>query len=277
MKKFWWVAILMLGLGGTLTAQVTVEDLLSTDRATEAVELQTPVLQAELKKKGLEFGAPIYVRIFKETRQLELWMQAADGRFKLFRSYPICKMSGDLGPKVEKGDDQAPEGFYTVNADWMYPRSRYHLAFNIGYPNAYDIAYERTGKSIMVHGECSSSGCFAMTDDKIEEIYTLAFAALTSGKQDFFRVHVFPFQMTAANMKRHKPSQWYGFWENLKEGYDLFDKNGVPPNDFVAAGRYSFQETTLACEFDACMLPGAKLKDCKVPGTGTAGLIKTRS
>jgi murein L,D-transpeptidase YafK len=256
------LALVALGVSRIPVAQVTMEDLLVTDRAKEAVQLQSPTLQKQLKAKGLELGAPIFVRIFKANKQLELWVQGGDGKFQLFRTYPICKLSGELGPKVEKGDDQAPEGFYTVNADWMHPRSDFHLAFNIGYPNAYDLAHARTGKAIMVHGECSSSGCFAMTDEKIEEIYTMAFAALTSGKQDFFRVHVFPFRMTDTAMKQQKASPWAAFWANLKEGYDLFEKNRVPPNDFVANGRYFFEENSALCEVEKTI--------CKAEAEGEA-------
>jgi murein L,D-transpeptidase YafK len=212
------------------------------DDAREAQERVEARLKSELKKAGLEYGAPIHVRIFKEPRQLELWVQQGT-RFKKFRSYPICKMSGELGPKTERGDDQAPEGFYSVDANWMWPHSNYHLAFNIRYPNDYDKAWAREGSAIMVHGGCSSSGCFAMTDDKIEEIYTLASAALVKGQPEF-SVHVFPFRMTDKNMKRYKGARWSKFWANLKEGHDLFEKNGVPPAVTVVDKRYVFEDAT---------------------------------
>lgn len=226
--------------------------------AQEALARVEPKLKNELKKAGLEYGAPVHVRIFKESRQLELWLQQGT-RFKKFRTYEICNMSGELGPKTEQGDDQAPEGFYSVTADWMWPHSRYHLAFNIRYPNDYDKAWAREGSAIMVHGGCSSSGCFAMTDDKIEEIYTLAAAALVKGQPEF-SVHVFPFRMTDKNMKRYKGARWSKFWVNLKEGYDLFEKNGVPPVVSVAEKRYVFGDTTQVAT--ACETATADTADC---------------
>lgn len=239
-------AALLLPLAALATAPTDPAELdaylFRSEDAQEARVRVEPLLKADLKKAGLEYGAPIFVRIFKESRQLEVWVQK-DLRFEKFRSYAICKMSGELGPKLERGDDQAPEGFYSVDANWMWPYSRYHLAFNIRYPNEFDKAWERDGSAIMVHGGCSSSGCFAMEDENIEEIYTLAAAAILNGQQEF-AVHVFPFHMTAANMKRHHGQRWSRFWANLKEGYDLFEQNRVPPQVAVADKRYAFEDTT---------------------------------
>ncbi|MFU8831264.1 MAG: L,D-transpeptidase family protein [Wenzhouxiangella sp.] len=184
-------------------------------------------LSAELGAKGFLFGAPIYIRIFKASRELELWVEGTDG-YRLFRTYPICAMSGTLGPKLKRGDWQAPEGFYSVDADWMHPHSRFHLAFNIGYPNDFDRARGRTGSAIMVHGGCDSRGCFAMTDEIMEEIYVLAEAALRHSQQNF-PVHVFPFRMTDENLRAHRDSEWHEFWLMLRAGYDSFLETGVPP------------------------------------------------
>ncbi len=230
--------------------------LFRSDDAKEGRERVEAQLKQDLKKLGLEYGAPIFVRIFKEPKQLELWVQQGT-RFKKFRTYDMCKMSGELGPKLKQGDDQAPEGFYSVNSDWMWPHSSYHLAFNVRYPNEYDSSLGRTGSAIMVHGGCSSSGCFAMTDEKIEEIYTLAAAALINGQPEF-SVHIFPFRMTDKNMQRYQGTRWHKFWSQLKEGYDLFEKNGTPPVVTVADKQYVIRDgtqmaqacdtTTLVCQ-----------------------------
>lgn len=225
-------------------------ELLTSEDSEEAVARQTPRLKQQLKKAGFEFGAPLFVRIFKQPNQLELWLKKGT-RFELFRTYAICYRSGFLGPKLYQGDDQAPEGFYSVTADWMHPFSDYHLAFNIRYPNDLDSQLGRTGSAIMVHGGCSSSGCFAMTDEAIEEIYTLAEAALRNG-QETFKVHVFPFHLTERNLARHRNSRWYDFWQNLKTGYDLFLTNGVPANEFVVEGHYEFEEITAHCALPEC-------------------------
>ena len=211
------------------------------DRSAAASKRVRPALEAALRVKGLRWGAPVFIRIFKEEKELELWID--DGKqFKHFKTWPICKYSGTLGPKLKEGDGQAPEGFYFVPRSRMNPRSRFHLSFNLGYPNAYDRAHKRTGSALMVHGNCVSIGCFAMTDARIEEIYSLCDAALMNG-QRFFRVHAFPFRMTEVNMKRHGVSKWINEWKNLKGGYDWFEKAKRPPNVTVSGKQHLFSKT----------------------------------
>ena len=189
----------------------------------------------------MEAGQPVFLRIFKEEGELEVWLRGAQS-YALFETYPICAWSGALGPKLKEGDGQSPEGFYFVPASALNPASRFHLSFNLGFPNAYDRAHGRTGSFLMVHGDCVSIGCYAMTDAKIEEIYGLVEAALREG-QPFVRVHAFPFRMTARNMARHAASSWIEFWTNLKEGYDSFERTGRPPDVTVRDLRYHFEPT----------------------------------
>lgn len=190
-----------------------------------------------LGKKGMNQHSPIFVRIFKEESELEIWKQRQDGRFYHFKTYPICIWSGKLGPKYKQGDKQAPEGFYTVNRHRMNPNSSYHLAFNLGYPNSFDRSHNRTGNFLMVHGKCTSAGCYAMTDGLIEEIYALAREAFIGGQQSF-EVHAFPFRMTDENMKRHAKSRHYKFWRTLKQGYDYFELTRKTPSIAVCERRY---------------------------------------
>jgi murein L,D-transpeptidase YafK len=190
-----------------------------------------------LGKKGIEPGSPMFVRIFKEESELEVWKQRDDGRFYHFKTYPICNWSGDLGPKQQQGDKQSPEGFYTVSAHQMNPSSQFYLAFNLGYPNAFDRAHGRTGDFLMVHGKCKSAGCYAMTDALIEEIYALARESFKGGQQSF-EVHAFPFRMTTANMERHKKHKWAPFWATLKQGYDHFEQHRLPPAVAVCERKY---------------------------------------
>ncbi len=203
----------------------------------------TPVLDDRLTEAGLTLGAPIHIRVFKESSELELWV--ADGeRYTLFKTYPICSYSGELGPKRKEGDLQSPEGFYSVPRSMLNPNSRYHLSFNIGFPNAFDRSHGRTGSYLMVHGKCVSIGCYAMTDEGIEEIYLLTEAALKAG-QDAVGVNIYPFRMTDENMEAHAESEWIEFWQNLRTGYDLFEADRVPPQVGVLDKRYVF-ETDLA-------------------------------
>ena len=153
----------------------------------------------EIKPKNMDEESPILVRLFKEESELEVWKQDRDGRFALLKTYPICRWSGDLGPKIKEGDRQAPEGFYNITPAQMNPNSQYYLSFNIGYPNAYDRAYGRTGAHLMVHGDCSSRGCYAMTDEQIAEIYALGARSFFGG-QTSFQVQAYPFRMTRGEL-----------------------------------------------------------------------------
>jgi len=190
-----------------------------------------------LAKKGMQPGSPVFVRIFKEESELEIWKQRDDGRYYHFKSYPICNWSGEIGPKLAKGDKQAPEGFYTITPGLMNPNSKYYLSFNLGYPNAYDRSWGRTGDSVMVHGICRSAGCYAMTDALMEEIYGLTRESLKAG-QPSFQLQAFPFRMTDARLAREKSNKWYPFWKTLKQGYDYFETYRVPPNIMVCERRY---------------------------------------
>ncbi|KAI95980.1 hypothetical protein T281_02260 [Rhodomicrobium udaipurense JA643] len=193
-------------------------------------------LNERLAEKGLARGAPVFIRIFKRERELELWMRRGDG-FVLFASYPVCRHSGGLGPKLREGDRQAPEGFYTVGRSQLNPNSAYRRSFNLGYPNLYDAANGRTGSFLMVHGACLSVGCYAMTDPVIDEIWELVTAALDRG-QKRFSAHIFPFRMSEAHLAIHDRAPWGEFWRDLKRGYDLFEASRTPPRIGVCAKRY---------------------------------------
>jgi murein L,D-transpeptidase YafK len=206
-------------------------------RADAAATRVRPALERDLAALGLRFGAPAYVRLFKQDSELEVWLEGADARFVLFRRYPICTWSGALGPKQKQGDNQSPEGFYRVAAGQLNPASRYHLAFNLGYPNAYDRAHGRTGDFLMVHGNCVSIGCYAMGDAAIEEIYTLVAAALASG-QRAFEVHAFPFRLEDATLAARRDSPWHPFWRELQPAYAQFERTRQVPRVRVQDGHY---------------------------------------
>lgn len=190
-----------------------------------------------IAKKGMQVGAPVFVRVFKEESELEIWKQRDDGRYYHFKTYPICTWSGELGPKLVQGDKQAPEGFYTITPVLMNPNSKFYLSFNLGYPNSFDKAHGRTGDSVMVHGKCRSAGCYAMTDALMEEIYGVTRESLKAG-QPSFQLHAFPFRMTDARMAQMKKHKWFNFWKTLKQGYDHFEIHRIPPNIAVCERRY---------------------------------------
>ena len=236
-----WIIIVwtVLWVGATPPSWAWNLDVPSSQRSRQILARMTPSLKRELADKGFEWGAPIFLRIFKENKILEVWMLCGS-RYRRFAVYPVCTYGGrGLGPKTVQGDGRAPEGFYYVGPHQMNPFSRYHLAFNLGYPNRYDRHHGRTGGALMVHGACVSIGCFAMTDAAMERIYTLADAALRNG-QPFFRVHIFPFPLKQRRLERERRSVWYNFWRNLQYGYAWFERFGTPPDVTVREGRYVF-------------------------------------
>ncbi len=196
-------------------------------------------LVAKMRQLDMKDTAPIFIRIFKEESQMEIWKQRADGRYGLLKTYSICKWSGALGPKTKEGDRQAPEGFYTVTPAQMNPNSNYYLSFNIGYPNAYDRALGRTGSNLMVHGACSSAGCYSMTDKDAGEIFRLARDAFRGG-QRAFEIQAFPFRLTPENLAEHRDNPNMDFWRMLKVGYDSFELTHVPPKVDVCDRHYVF-------------------------------------
>ena len=194
---------------------------------------------AQLEHKHMSKESPILVRLFKEEAELEVWKKDSSGRFALLKTYPICRWSGELGPKIREGDRQAPEGFYTVTPGQMNPNSHSYLSFDIGYPNAFDRAYGRTGGDIMVHGDCSSRGCYAVTDEQISEIYALARESF-AGDQPWFQVQAFPFRMTALSLAKHRNNPNMPFWRMLKDGNDHFEVMRLEPKVNVCEYRYVF-------------------------------------
>ncbi|HZN28459.1 MAG TPA: murein L,D-transpeptidase family protein, partial [Xanthobacteraceae bacterium] len=194
---------------------------------------------AEFDRRNMEKESPILVRIFKEESELEVWKEDKTGRLALLKTYPICRWSGELGPKIKEGDRQAPEGFYTITPGLMNPNSNYYLAINMGFPNAYDRSNGRTGGFLMIHGDCSSRGCYAMTDEQIAEIYALARESFFGGQKSF-QIQAFPFRMTPVNMAKHRNSPHMAFWKMLKQGYDHFEVTRLEPKVDVCEKRYVF-------------------------------------
>src|SRR6201987_624811 len=197
-----------------------------------------PELLALLRQKKMPKHSPIVLRIFKEEAELEVWKQDTTGHFQLLKLFPICRWSGDLGPKLHQGDRQAPEGFYTVTPDLMNPNSNWYLAINTGFPNSFDKANNRNGTFLMIHGDCSSSGCFAMTDEQISEIYGMARDALAG--RPSFQVQAYPFRLTPANLARHRTNPNLAFWKMLKIGNDHFETTHLEPKVEVCDRRYVF-------------------------------------
>jgi murein L,D-transpeptidase YafK len=208
-------------------------------------------LISEMSAKGMSPADPIMVRIFKKESELEIWKRDRSGQYALLKTYPMCRWSGTLGPKKREGDRQSPEGFYTVTPGLMNPRSQFHLSFNLGYPNALEQSQGFTGSALMVHGACTSAGCFAMTDNGVSEIYAMARETFAAGNASF-QVQSLPFRMSADNLVKHRNDANIAFWKNLKEGVDHFDATKQPPRLAACGRRYVFN----AKEGGPSMTPG---------------------
>lgn len=217
-----------------------------TETATTARSIQSlsPQTVALMSEKGMSKADPMLLRIYKEEAKAEVWKKRrADGKYALLKSYDICRFSGKLGPKIKEGDKQAPEGFYSVTPAQMNPKSSYYLSFNIGFPNKYDQALGRTGRHVMMHGDCLSAGCYAMTDAQIAEIYSLARESFAGG-QKAFQVQAMPFRMTPENMARRRNDPNIAFWKNLKEGSDNFEVTKLEPKVDACGKKYVFNAST---------------------------------
>jgi murein L,D-transpeptidase YafK len=204
-----------------------------------AMKQLSPQMLATIQKKNMPEDSPILIRIFKEESELEVWKQDTTGRYALLKIYPICRWSGDLGPKIKEGDRQAPEGFYPITPGLMNPNSNYYLAINTGFPNVYDRANDRHGAFLMIHGDCSSRGCYAMTDREIGEIYSLARDSFLGGQKEI-QIQAYPFRMTPANMARHRNNPNFAFWKMIKQGYDDFEVSHLEPKVDVCDRHYVF-------------------------------------
>jgi murein L,D-transpeptidase YafK len=209
------------------------------DLPTRAMKELSPEMVTLLEHKNMPKESPILIRVFKEESELEVWKQDTGGHYALLKVYPICRWSGAIGPKVHEGDRQAPEGFYQITPGLMNPNSNYYLAINTGFPNSYDRANNRHGAFLMIHGDCSSRGCYAMTDEQIGEIYSLARESFLGGEKSF-QIQAFPFRMTPANMAAHRNNPNIAFWRMIKEGSDHFEVSHLEPKVDVCARHYVF-------------------------------------
>jgi murein L,D-transpeptidase YafK len=227
------------GGAGLLSACQESPGLGGRDRAYQPIPAQTVALMAE---KGTTKQSPMLIRTYKKEAEFEIWKQRSDGRYALLKTYPMCRWSGQLGPKVREGDRQVPEGFYAITPGQMNPNSAYYLSFNVGYPNAYDRAHGASGGAIMVHGACSSAGCFSMTDQQIAEIYAIARESFAGGQREI-QMQSYPFHMTSENLAKHRADPNIAFWKQLKEGADNFEVTKAEPRVGVCGRHYVFNAT----------------------------------
>jgi murein L,D-transpeptidase YafK len=243
---------LVAGLAAALGACTEDGLTVGSGRSLQPIPSDTLALMAS---KDTSPSAPVLIRTFKKEAEFEIWKMKSDGHYTYLKTYPMCRWSGQLGPKTREGDRQVPEGFYPITPGQMNPNSNYYLSFNVGYPNAYDRAFGRTGGAIMVHGICSSAGCFSMTDAQIAEIYAIAREGFNGGQREI-QMQSYPFHMTAENLAKHRLDPNIDFWKQLKNGSDHFEVTKTEPQVGVCGKRYVFGERagnsapdgSMACE-----------------------------
>src|SRR5208282_4054532 len=238
---FWRVAALGLTVASGALLAGCDDSYLDTGPGRSEQPISSATL-TEMAKIDTTPSSPVLIRTYKKEAELEIWKMASDGRYALLKTYPICRWSGQLGPKKTEGDMQVPEGFYTIAPGQMNPNSHYYLAFNVGYPNAYDRAYGRTGGSVMVHGVCSSAGCFSMTDEQVADIYAIARDAFRGGQREI-QLQSYPFRMTAENMAKYRLDLNIDFWKELKNGSDHFEVAKTEPSVLICGKHYVFGAT----------------------------------
>lgn len=223
------------------------EEQLKYARVRTAKKEKENLLQQLFTEKQLPYPpSAVFLRVFKEEAALELWVKDLKSNWQLLKTYPICKLSGELGPKRAEGDYQVPEGFYLL--DVFNPWSNFYLSMRVSYPNLSDRRISTAkwlGGDIMLHGNCVSIGCIAITDDFIKEVYWLCVLAKNNGQENI-PIHIFPcrFKNTSLdNLKARYPDKaMASFWENLHEGYTYFEKYQKLPSITVdKQGKYVFK------------------------------------
>ena len=236
------VSLLAIVAGCTNDTLDSVDSNINVKKVSNKVEYQlSGNVISRMASLNIDRQAPLMIRIFKEEGTLEVWKADRSDRFQLVKSYKICAWSGKLGPKMKEGDRQAPEGFYPLFPHQLNPNSKYYLAINTGYPNQYDRANGHSGSHLMIHGACSSAGCYSMTDEQMLEIFAFARDSFRGGQKSV-QLQAFPFRMTAENMARHRDNPHIEFWKMLKVGYDNFHVTKRPPEVAVCEKKYVFNK-----------------------------------
>lgn len=233
-----------------LTGSAFKRDQLTHRKVRAAYHDKEATVRSAFAAAGVPYpNASLYFRGFKAEKMVELWAPPAPGApYKLIKSWPICALSGKLGPKRVQGDLQVPEGYYTL--DQFNPESNYLLSMRVSYPNKADrILGDKAdpGGLIYIHGNCVTIGCLPMTDGGIQEIYLAALEAHAAGQKEI-PFHIFPARLDAAGLAQLRrvyanDPAFLAFWDTLRPGYESFEKTHHPPRMTVAPdGRYLFSE-----------------------------------
>ncbi len=227
-------------------SRVLLASEIANERVREAFVEKDAPLRAAFAARGLPYlSGPLLLRAFKRERELEAWVrEPGSARYVLLRTYRICTLgAGRLGPKLRRGDEQVPEGFYHITE--LNPNSHYFLSLRLDYPNAADLgrADGAPGGDIYVHGGCRTAGCLPLTNDAIKELYWLVAQERALGQGEV-PIDIYPTRLDDASMAQlarafpDRPAL-LAFWRNLKQGYDAFEStHRLPSVQAMASGRY---------------------------------------
>ncbi|HEV9036814.1 MAG TPA: L,D-transpeptidase family protein [Puia sp.] len=222
-----------------------------TPKVGEILHRKEDTLLKQFREKNLVWPARyVYIRSFKYDSELEVWVKnGSQEKYKLFKTYKICALAGTLGPKRMAGDYQTPEGFYYINE--FNPKSEYHLSLGLNYPNASDRILSdslQPGGDIYIHGSCVTTGCIPITDNQIEELYTICAHAKDMG-EDFIPVHIFPVNFNNPrsvgylNKYLQTFSEYTPFAKSMRSAFFYFEKYREVPFVMVnGKGEYVTEE-----------------------------------
>lgn len=222
------------------------DEQLKNARVKAAYKEKQALLTKLYKEKQLdEFSLEIYLRAFKEEKIIEVWARDKNKpSFSLLTTYGFCQTSGTIGPKRKEGDKQIPEGFYRIIE--FNPDSKFFLSLKVNYPNKSDELLGDTtalGNDIFVHGDCVTTGCIPITDDKIKELYLMAVDAKAAG-QKRIPITIFPMKLSEEKFKKLKEEYkdkpaLLSLWKSLKDGYLLFNEcKKLPSITITSKGEY---------------------------------------
>jgi murein L,D-transpeptidase YafK len=220
----------------------------------KAVAAKAIELSKAFEEKGLKLGSPVFIRVYKQTSEMELWIEKGS-RYVLFKTYGICRWSGGLGPKYYEGDRQSPEGLYRITSADLIVNARWDRAMNINYPNSFDVMNGRSGSGILIHGKCGSIGCFAIQDRNVEEVYAAVREALKGG-QAYIPVLSLPFRFASLAPSKQDTRQMSEFWSDLRRADLLFARDRLPPAAWICDGRYYFADRRGDSRRHTVHLPG---------------------
>jgi hypothetical protein len=195
-----------------------------------------------LDDSGIDWAAPVFLRLIKNTGRLEVWM-VRNNRFVLFRRFKVCGDSDvSPGPRLSAAPNRVPEGIYRINANSLSVRTGRYLGVGIGWPTAVDRSFgaRLPDGAVLLDGRCAGNGSIGLTDQDMEEVYTLLWAALQAG-QSVIQFHIYPKPM-GQNLDPETMAGYERFYRDLSSIWDAGGGQGNPPSVITTAKGYQLTQ-----------------------------------